>query len=832
MAGFKAGSIFVDSELRDSGFRTGINKLGRIAKVGGALIGAALAGGFVVAVRKADEFQRSMANVSTVIDTTVISTHALTKELLMMDPALGSTTELTEGLYQAFSAGAETAEDALRVTTDSAMFAAAALTETATAVDVLTTAENAYGAEIVNTTQASDIFFQTIKLGKITGEQLAGSIGQSIPLFASTGIQLEELASGMAAMTKQGIAANEATTQLNAIVNAFLQPTDELAGLMTELGYASGSAFLEAEGLAGALELVEDATAGDAAEIARLIPNIRGMRGAMALTGQGGDIFRDTLVEMGSAAGSTAEAFEKQEKTWETFRNTLDRTSIIVGNIGKAFLDEIAEGATIAATKVNEFLMSGRAAELFGHIVGQLAGAFSAVRETMAVMKDDVMPTFAELQGTIAEEMESISFAGGEAASGFDILGGITSLLSAGFKISALQIKAVVSVLGEAITASQAAAQAMGNLFRVLSRDVTWADVRQGFQDAVDAYGNLGAAMQEATLEFGEEALEVWANVRDQSIENSGRIETAYVHTTSRVGGAFESMWDTLITGQDGITDHVDETVDRQVYAWEALAEQSGGAFGVIGEAAEETSDEVLEAFEETVNAASSIVSTASQIWDSTFGALFDALSDREQARLDKLEASFDRERGLLDEQRDNGLLSQEQYDANLEALEEGHQKKMDKIGEKKFKADKRSKIAGVWMDAARSIAGWWAAAPQLGFPLGPIVASAMTAGTVAMATAQTVSIGKQNYTPAFAEGGTFRGGGTARINEEGGEIVKLPDGTVIVPHDLSRDIASGSGGITVNAYFDGARISSEMELDMIVDRVVRKAGRMLRQSA
>ena len=144
-----------------------------------------------------------MSNVNTIIDETKISTQNLTKDLLKLDPALGNTTDLTNGLYQSFSSGAETAEEAMQTTVDSAKFAKAALTDTYTAVDVLTTAVNAYGKESMTTTQASDIFFTTIKKGKLTGEQLAGSIGQSIPLFASAKINLNELASGMAAMTNR-----------------------------------------------------------------------------------------------------------------------------------------------------------------------------------------------------------------------------------------------------------------------------------------------------------------------------------------------------------------------------------------------------------------------------------------------------------------------------------------------------------------------------------------------------------------------------------------------------------------------------------------------------
>lgn len=46
---------------------------------------------------------------------------------------------------------------------------------------------------------------------------------------------------------------------------------------------------------------------------------------------------------------------------------------------------------------------------------------------------------------------------------------------------------------------------------------------------------------------------------------------------------------------------------------------------------------------------------------------------------------------------------------------------------------------------------------------------------------------------PAFATGVQNFRGGWARINELGGELVKLPGGSTVVPHDLSRDMVSNS---------------------------------------
>ncbi|MER2507810.1 MAG: hypothetical protein ABTQ27_03525, partial [Amaricoccus sp.] len=73
---------------------------------------------------------------------------------------------------------------------------------------------------------------------------------------------------------------------------------------------------------------------------------------------------------------------------------------------------------------------------------------------------------------------------------------------------------------------------------------------------------------------------------------------------------------------------------------------------------------------------------------------------------------------------------------------------------------------------------------------------------------------------PGFARGTGFAPGGLARINELGGEIVNLPRGAQVIPHDISRRMAEASGeasggwggprGIAVSV--SGARGNSEIE--------------------
>ena len=52
------------------------------------------------------------------------------------------------------------------------------------------------------------------------------------------------------------------------------------------------------------------------------------------------------------------------------------------------------------------------------------------------------------------------------------------------------------------------------------------------------------------------------------------------------------------------------------------------------------------------------------------------------------------------------------------------------------------------------------------------------------------------------AAGTSYWRGGPTRINERGGEIVDLPSGTRIIPHDISRQMTGG--GVTVYVTVQG----------------------------
>ena len=75
------------------------------------------------------------------------------------------------------------------------------------------------------------------------------------------------------------------------------------------------------------------------------------------------------------------------------------------------------------------------------------------------------------------------------------------------------------------------------------------------------------------------------------------------------------------------------------------------------------------------------------------------------------------------------------------------------------------------------------------------------------------------------ATGTSYFSGGLTRVNERGGEIMRLPGGTQIIPHDLSQRMLGGPTikvYVTVQGNVIGNRAYAEEMGDTIVQRILR----------
>ncbi|MDY6341487.1 MAG: phage tail tape measure protein [Lachnospiraceae bacterium] len=161
--------------------------------------------------------------------------------------------DISEAQYQAISAGAST-ENSLNLVKVAAMSAKAGFTDTATAVDGLTTIYNSFGMSGAYAYEKiSNEMLKTQNYGKTTYGDLAGSLGRVTPTASAAGMSLEEVMTSMAVLTKNGIATSEAASGLKAALSNIIKPTTDAKAAADALGIEFDTNAIKSKGWAGFL---------------------------------------------------------------------------------------------------------------------------------------------------------------------------------------------------------------------------------------------------------------------------------------------------------------------------------------------------------------------------------------------------------------------------------------------------------------------------------------------------------------------------------------------------------------------------------------------------
>lgn len=578
-AGAAVGKINLDTSSWEAGVgkvNSGQKMMSKGAKMAGAAFvaaGALIVGAIVKSVKAADEWQKSFSNVSTLVDTASVDMQGMAKELFALDTRLGSAKELTDGLYQALSASVDPAK-AVEFVGTAAEFAKAALIDTNTAVDVITTGLNAYGLEADEATGISDKLFSVIKLGKTTGSELAAVLGQSIPLAANMGISFDELGASVAIMTRQGVKASEATTQFNGVLNSFLKPSDDMKLALQEMGFESGEMALETLGVKGTLDELIDSTGGSKEALAGLFQNTRALRGVMALTGEGAADFDNVLSQIQNSAGATTEAFNKQEITFDTLKNTMGNMSVIVGNIGKSFADELAVGATEAANSMIQFLLSGQGAELVGNIIAGVSAAFKTFKEIAKPIVDALLPTLKSLWDEIAEAANTLGGDTGDAAGAFNVFGYAGQVAASVIRIVGKQITLLIKNVVNLVDAIKKSGGIVGKFFEFITGKAKWDDVKNQISAAGDAFAKFGVDLWEGAGELFQDVFTEADTFKERMAGTAGNIKVAWTTEFERTKDNVIDNYGKMVTGQDKM---VDKIINGAQTAADALGQMSKG---------------------------------------------------------------------------------------------------------------------------------------------------------------------------------------------------------------------------------------------------------------
>lgn len=374
----------LDSDLNsaNSKIEKGTSKWGSLLQGVGQGIGHFVADKAVEAAKAVWElgtaFEDGLAKVSTLVDTASVDMDQLGDSLLDLSSKYGlEASNLAESTYNAISSNNALGKDSealMKVLESSAKLAKAGFTDVDTATSATLKTLNAYGLGVESVDRIQKVLIQTQNTGITTVGELGAVLAQVTPSAAAAGIQFEEVGAALATMTAQGTPAAQATTQLNAVITAFMKPTaDMISGLsgiadeMIKNGQLSGEnadhytrqkerlaelsreilecndgtkesnqrykelqneiklvnkeidaataemslQILEANGLQGTLELLNKEFGGSTNQMAAALSSSEALKASLAITGKNAETFTSNLHAMSTEADVVGEGFEK-----------------------------------------------------------------------------------------------------------------------------------------------------------------------------------------------------------------------------------------------------------------------------------------------------------------------------------------------------------------------------------------------------------------------------------------------------------------------------------------------------------------------------------------
>lgn len=302
------------TELRNSA-GIDLNKLGSSLTDAGkrATLGVTLpiVGVGAAAVKMAGDFDGAMAKIVGLVGLSTEEVDGMkTSVLELAGETAKAPQELADGLFVLTSAGLR-GQDAMDALEMSAKASAAGLGATNDIARAVSGVMNAYGSDVVDAAQATDILTATARAGNFETSQLAGSLGRVLPFAEAAEASFEDVGGAIALMTRTNGDAAQSVTNLSGLLKAFATPTKQTVTELGKLGLTSQDVrdSISRDGLVAALQMLNDKAGGNIEVLGRLVGSAEGTSAAMAILNADAETLEGTFGTTADATGMVGEAF-------------------------------------------------------------------------------------------------------------------------------------------------------------------------------------------------------------------------------------------------------------------------------------------------------------------------------------------------------------------------------------------------------------------------------------------------------------------------------------------------------------------------------------------
>ncbi len=325
----------------------------------------------VAAAKMASDFEYSMTQIETLVGRSAQEVETLKGSVLGLSGETGrAPKELADAMFFITSAGLDAAS-ATAALEYSAKAAAVGLGDTVVVADAVTNAMNGYGMSAEGAAYATDVLAKTVEQGKASAADLAPQFGRLIPMAAELGISFDQVGGGLAFLTRASGDAAMSATQLGGVMKSFLKPSQMAKKVLEEIGVDLHELRAAAStDLLGALQGLREKLEANGLEMSNVFEDIRGLNGALQLTGVATGAAREVFDELADSTGKLDEAFLGVQKTAQfKMSQAMAGMKASMITLGAAVLPVVVP----MLQKVAEWV--GKIAEAFGALPGPVQTA-------------------------------------------------------------------------------------------------------------------------------------------------------------------------------------------------------------------------------------------------------------------------------------------------------------------------------------------------------------------------------------------------------------------------------------------------------------------------
>ena len=322
--------------------------LTRFTGMTGALIGLGV--GIKASVSQFNALSKGVREVSTLVGGMTDKELAdVRDELQGLAVDSGKAVEgLVKAKYDVISAGFTDAAESAGILAAATDLAVAGVAEVSTTADVLTTALNAMNLEAADAVSVSNKIFETVRLGKTTVDEIAGSLGRVLAVAGPAGVAIDDVLGALAELTAAGQSTEEANTAIRASIVEIIKPGKQLQKIIKSLGVDSGRAAIEQFGYAETLQMIAKAADEAGVPMTDLFANVRSMQAVLPLTGVGAEDLAKSITQISDATTSVNDAvdimMDDTSVQFSRFKEALKAVGVGIGEFVAEPLSKVAKG--------------------------------------------------------------------------------------------------------------------------------------------------------------------------------------------------------------------------------------------------------------------------------------------------------------------------------------------------------------------------------------------------------------------------------------------------------------------------------------------------------